>query len=144
MSSSSSFYHTTNPTPADQPSLYEQLATANANLAAVLAEYSTYTDVWNSTINIDWSLAMTHRVTLQGSPTTFTFSNARDGQKLVLELKQDSSGSRLINLPANVRYSQSIGSFLLSTTANKIDKLGFIYNESDDKYDLVAVLYGSS
>lgn len=144
MTSSSSFYHTTNPNPADQPSLYQQLsdATAAAQAAASLAaEFTVYENAWASTLDIDWSRGMTQRVTLSGN-TTFTFRNARDGEKLVLELKQDATGSRTITLPANVRYSLYIPSVVLSTSAGYLDRLGFIYNATDGKYDLVAVAYG--
>lgn len=144
MSNSSSFYNTVNPTPEDQPTLYQQLlaATAAAQSAGNLAkEFTVYTDTWSSSMAINWSIAMTHRVRLAGN-TTFTFSNARDGEKLVLELKQDATGSRTITLPSNVRYSLYVPSVTLSTTAGYIDKLGFIYNATDDKYDLVAVAYG--
>lgn len=144
MSNSSSFYNTTNPTPDEQPTLYQQLldATAAAQSAGNLAkEFTVYNDTWSSGMAINWSTAMTHRVTLAGN-TTFTFSNARDGEKVVLELKQDATGSRTITLPSNVRYCLYVPSVTLSTAAGYIDKLGFIYNATDDKYDLVAVAYG--
>lgn len=146
---SSSFYFN-NPTPEQTPALYDQLtaATNAANAAAAssnaqLAAYTVVTKTWASTVAINWSDANCQRVTLSG-PTTFTFTGGVDGEKLILELKQDATGSRTITLPSNVRFSTTIPSVLLSTAANKIDKLGFMFNSTDNKYDLVAVTYGFS
>jgi len=148
MGGNSSFYYT-NPTPAVVPGLSAELVaatTAATNAAAAanaqLAAYTVVTDTWSSSVTIDWSLANCHRLTLTGTPTALTFTNGVDGEKLILELKQDSVGSRLVTLPSNVRYSTTIPSILLSTAANRIDKLGFMFNSVDGKYDLVAVSYG--
>lgn len=144
---SSSFYFG-NPTPTQTPALYEAVtnATTAANNAAAaanaqLAAYTVVTKIWASTIAINWNEANCHRITLAGN-TTLTFSGAVDGEKLILELKQDGTGGRQITLPANVRYSTTIPSVTLSSAANRIDKLGFMYNATDNKYDLVAVTYG--
>lgn len=146
---SSSFYYN-NPTPEQTPALYDAVTaatTAATNAAAAaneqLAAYTVVTKTWASTVAINWNDANCQRVTL-GGPTTFTFTGAVDGEKLILEIKQDATGSRTITLPASVRYSTSIPGVALSTTANKIDKLGFMYNATDNKYDLVAVTYGFS
>lgn len=81
------------------------------------------------------------RVTLTQS-TTFTFAGAVDGQKIILELTQDNSGNRSVVWPASVAYPTQISSIVLSTGANKRDRVGFIYNSASGKYDLVAVTTG--
>lgn len=146
---SSSFYNPTNPTPDTQPSLVEaaQEATAAANAAAAaaneqLAAYTVEELTWASAIEVDWDAANCQRITLSGSPTSISFIGGADGEKLVLELTQDSTGNRLVSLPSNVRYSSSIPSVVLSSTANYMDRLGFMFNEATGKYDLVAVAYG--
>jgi hypothetical protein len=146
---SSSFYNPSNPTPDTQPSLAEaaQEATAAANAAAAaaneqLAAYTVVNNIWASSVEIDWDEANCHRLTLSGSPTSLSFTGGVDGEKLVLELTQDSSGNRLISLPSSVRYSASIPSVVLSSTPNYMDRLGFMFNEATGKYDLVAVAYG--
>lgn len=148
MGTSSSFFSVSNPSPTETANLNTQItaATNAANSAtaasnALLNEYTVYTNTWASTVTIDWSLALTHRITLAG-PTTLTFTGGRNGAKYVLEIKQDATGSRSLTLPAKVRYGTYIPNVDLSTTPNKTDKLGFIYNQADDKYDLVAVAYG--
>jgi hypothetical protein len=147
MGGNSSFYYT-NPTPEVVQGLSAQLVAAtNAATAATaaannqLAAYTVVTKPWASTVAINWNDANCQRVTLGGS-TTFTFTGGVDGEKLILELKQDATGSRLITLPSNVRFSSTIPSILLSTDAGRIDKLGFMFNSTDSKYDLVAVSYG--
>ena len=140
MAGNSSFFYT-NPTPEQTPGLLAELNTAIADTTALLSEYTAVTKTWASTVNIDWSDALTQRITLGGN-TTFTFSNARDGGKYVLEITQDSTGNRIFTLPSNVRYGTYIPSVSPTITANKTDKIGFIYNSTANKYDLVAVAYG--
>lgn len=149
MGGNSSFYYT-NPTPEVVQGLSAELnaATTAANNAtaaanAQLAAYTVTTKTWASTVAINWDDANCQRVTLAGN-TTLTFTGGVDGEKLILELKQDSTGSRLVTLPASVRFGSIIPAVVLSTGANKIDKLGFMYNATDGKYDLVAVAYGFS
>lgn len=145
---SSSFYYN-NPSPEQTPALYDAVtnATTAANTAAAaanaqLAAYTVVTKTWASNIAINWNDANCQRVTLGGEWTTFTFTGAVDGEKLILELKQDATGGRAINLPANVRFSTTIPGVSLSGGGNRIDKLGFMYNATDNKYDIVAVTYG--
>lgn len=96
---------------------------------------------WAGTVAINWSTADLVRITLQGT-TTLTFSGASDGQKLMLELMQDVNGNRAVTFPASVRYSATIPDITLSTTAYKLDRLGFIYNAAAGTYDLVAMAIG--
>ena len=144
---SSSFYFN-NPTPEQTPALYESVtaATAAANAAAAasneqLAAYTVVTKTWASTVAINWNDANCQRITLGGN-TTLTFTGGVDGEKLILELKQDATGGRQITLPANVRFSATIPGVSLSDGGGYIDKIGFMYNAVDNKYDLVAITYG--
>jgi hypothetical protein len=148
MSTSSSFFSVSNPSPTATENLVAQVNSAtnaaNAATAAtneLLDEYTVYTNTWASSVTIDWSKALTHRITLSG-PTTFTFTGGRNGAKYVLEITQDASGSQTYTLPAKVRYGTYIPNVDITSTPNKTDKLGFIYDSTADKYDLVAVAYG--
>jgi hypothetical protein len=145
---SSSFYKVVNPTPDATQSLIDAAnsATAAANAAAAaaneqLAAYTVYSDTWASSVAINWDLANCHRLTLAGV-TALSFSGGVDGEKLVLELTQDATGGRTITLPATVRLSSNIPVVTLSTTPGYMDKLGFMFNQAANKYDLVAVIYG--
>jgi hypothetical protein len=74
--------------------------------------------------------------------TSSTFTGAVDGQKLILEIIQDATGSRTFAFPSSVRYGTDITAITLTTTASKTDRIGFIYNSSAAKYDVVAVIKG--
>lgn len=144
---SSSFYYN-NPTPEQTVALSGQITaavTAANNAAAAanaqLAAYTVVTKTWASTVAINWDDANCQRITLAGN-TTLTFTGGVDGEKLILELKQDATGGRQITLPSNVRYSVTIPGVTLSGGGNRIDKLGFMFNATDNKYDLVAITYG--
>lgn len=139
MPSSSFFYN--NPTPEQTPALYDAVTQATTATNNLLNEYTVVTKAWASSVTIDWSQALTQRITLAG-PTVFTFTGGRNGAKYVLEITQDATGSRTYTLPAKVRFGTYIPSVDITSTPNKTDKLGFIYNSTADKYDLVAVAYG--
>jgi hypothetical protein len=59
------------------------------------------------------------------------------GQKLILRLKQDATGSRTITWGAIYRFSGGSAPTLTSTAA-KTDYLGFEYNAADSKWDCIA------
>lgn len=97
---------------------------------------------WSSNMTINWKEQDLVRITLGGPTTTFTFSGAADGQKLILELTQDGTGGRTIQLPASVDLGTTIPSVTLSTAAGARDRLGFIFHAPSGRYDLVAAAYG--
>ena len=142
MSSSSSFYKVVNPTPDTQPALYQELATATNALNADLAAYTVVNDTWAANVTINWDLANLHRITLTGSTCNLLFTGGKDGEKLTLEVTQDATGNRTAVFPSNVRYSTLLPAITLTTTPNRMDKLGFMYNAATNTYDLVAFVYG--
>lgn len=92
------------------------------------------TITYSGTPTIDWSQGKTAYITLGGNPT-FTFTGGVSGERYLLVLKQDGTGSRTITLPASVRTGD-IGTPTLTTTAGAVDYIGFVYNGIDSKYDL--------
>jgi hypothetical protein len=82
------------------------------------------------------------RLTLNSSVTTLTITGALDGQKVILEVIQDSTGSRTVTWPSNVRFGTDITSVTLTTTPSKTDRIGLIYNSAATKYDVVAYIKG--
>lgn len=96
---------------------------------------------YGATIAVDWSLCDIARVTLTGNPT-FTFAGAVDGQSCILEITQDGTGSRTVTFPTSVRWSTDLPLPTLTTTASKMDRIGFLYNGSASKYDGIAVVKG--
>ena len=99
------------------------------------------TPSYSANTTIDWSLGCTARITLTGN-IVITNSGAVDGQKLMLELKQDGTGSRTVSFTSETRFGTDITSITLTTTAGKIDRIGLIYNATDLKYDVVAFVRG--
>ncbi|TXI24266.1 MAG: hypothetical protein E6Q61_05360 [Nitrosomonas sp.] len=99
-----------------------------------------HAESYSSSITADFSRGSTIKITLAGNPT-ITLTGAKDKQKCILELTQDATGSRTITL-INHRFGSDLTAITLSTGANLTDKIGFIYDATADKYDVVALLRG--
>ena len=79
------------------------------------------------------------KVTLGGNRTMAAPSGTPvAGQKLILRLKQDGTGTRTITWNSIYRFAAGTAP-TLTTAINKTDYLGFIYNADDTKWDCVAV-----
>lgn len=90
-------------------------------------------------ITIDWSLYDEVRLTLVGD-VVLTFSGALDGQGCIIKLKQDSFGDHSVTLPANIRYSIDMRSYSMTAGAYKVDRVGFMYDADDTKYDFISTV----
>ncbi len=99
----------------------------------------TYTYAATLTINLDAGDVVD--ITLGGNPT-INFSGGADGDKLLLRLKQDGTGSRVVTWGTGVRFGTDVVSPTLTTTANLTDVIGVVYNAAAAKYDVVAVAKG--
>jgi hypothetical protein len=99
------------------------------------------TPTYSASLTLNWAVADVIRVTLTGN-ITITNSGAVDGQKCVLELLQDGTGSRTVAFTGETRYGTSIPSFTATTTASKLDRVGFIYTGVTSKYDVLAISKG--
>lgn len=69
-------------------------------------------------------------------------SNPVDGQKIIFQVTQDASGSRLVTYNAAYEFGTGLASPTLSIAANAIDVLGFIYNAAKAKWLFVAFVAG--
>lgn len=94
-----------------------------------------------STLTINLDVGDVVDVTLTGNPT-INFAGGADGDKLVLRLKQDGTGSRTVTWGSMVRFGTDVTSPTLTTTASKTDMIGVVYNAAASKYDVVAVAKG--
>lgn len=118
------------------------VATARANLGAQarIPLVVAMTDGATITPNCDTTDVGT--VTLGGSRTMAAPSGTpSNGQKLVLRLRQDATGSRLITWNSAYRFAGGAPP-TLTTTAAKTDYVGFVYNGTDSKWDCLAVKLG--
>jgi len=77
-------------------------------------------------------------VTLGGDRTLLNPKNLRDGQRIIFEIIQDGTGSRLLTLDSKFAYGATIASITLSTTADLRDFIGCVYNAIEDKLYIVA------
>jgi hypothetical protein len=111
------------------------------NLPSFKAIPRTTSPAYTANLTVDWAVADVIRVTLTGN-ITITNSGAVDGQKCILELLQDATGSRTVAFTGETRFGASVASFTATTTASKLDRLGFIYTGVTSKYDVLAISKG--
>lgn len=114
-------------------------AAAQAGAKPYIPEVKTV--AYAASITADFVDADVIRITLAGNPT-ITLAGATDGQKCVLELKQDGTGGHTVTWSANVRYGTDLPSITLSTAGGALDRVGLIYNAAAAKYDVVALSRG--
>ena len=81
------------------------------------------------------------RCTLTGN-VTVNISGGTDGQRFIIELIQDGTGSRTVTLSSDFAFGSDITSFTATTTASKTDMIGCIYNSSASKARVIAVAKG--
>lgn len=77
-------------------------------------------------------------VTLGGDRTLANPRNLRDGQKIIFEIIQDGTGSRLLTLDSKFTFGATLTSITLSTAPGAHDFIGCKYNLKDDKLFVVA------
>lgn len=93
----------------------------------------------SGSVNIDWGQYDEVRFTLTGN-ASFTFTNAFDGQGCIMKLKQDGVGGHSITLPGNIRYSVDMRTYSMTAGAGCIDRIGFMYDNDDGKYDFISTV----
>lgn len=90
----------------------------------------------SGTYTVDWTKGHLTRITLDGN-ITFTFSNPHDGQKHIIQIKQDATGAHTATWPATVRWPAGTAPTLTATSGG-IDYIDFMYDDTDGKYDGLA------
>ena len=91
-----------------------------------------------STITFDLDSSNTHSVTLGGN-RTLALSNVSVGQKFIIRLTQDGTGSRTVTFFSTIKWAGGVAP-TLTTTANKTDVFGFICTSANN-YDGFVVGY---
>ena len=113
--------------------------TANNEIAAFPQAKKAITPTWASNMEIDLLGGRVNlvRITLLGN-TTFSFINAVDDQKFILELTQGSGGNKTYTpWPGNVTINPALSrSFVPSTQEGLMDMIGFVYHV--DTFHIVA------
>lgn len=93
--------------------------------------YGTITDqgsISSGTTTLNWGTTNKHKVTLTGSSATIAHTGQTAGQTLLLQVAQDGTGSRTVSW-SGVTWAGGVAP-TLTTTASKIDLIGFFYNGS--------------
>ena len=88
-----------------------------------------------STVTFDLNVANTHTVTL-GDNRTLAISNETAGQKFIINLVQDGTGSRTVTWFSTIKWAGGSAP-TLTTTADKADSFGFLCTGSDAYYGFV-------
>jgi hypothetical protein len=94
------------------------------------------------TVALDASLSDTFTLVADQSFTLSNPTNPTDGQRIVVRIKQDGTGSRLITFDTKWRFGTDITAVVLSVAANAVDYIGAYYNATDDMWDILAVAKG--
>ena len=97
--------------------------------------YTNITDSGNitSSVTLDLDQSNFHQVTLSGNPITINVANADIGQRFIIRLKQDNTGSRTVNWFSTISWPGG-GPPTLSTSTGVADLLGFVATASNE-YD---------
>lgn len=91
------------------------------------AEYDNGNSSTSDTIN--WRIGNKQKSTLTGN-CTFTFTEPAGACSLILKLVQDSTGSRTVTWPSDVKWPNNTAP-TLTTTASAIDLISFYYDGTD-------------
>lgn len=89
-----------------------------------------------------WSTANIYDITLTENITSVTHSAGVEGQEYILRIKQHASAAKTVVLAGKTRYSNDQTTYAMTQDVGAYDILTFIYNSTDDKYDLVDVQKG--
>lgn len=100
-------------------------------------KYTTLADVWRYTsggynviadgvTTIDLSLGSLFSILLEEATTTITFSNITEGQRFIIKLTQDGSGSRALAYTGSVTVNFIGLAGTIATGAGQKTALGFI------------------
>jgi hypothetical protein len=95
-----------------------------------------------ATVTIDASTGFYFTLVPTASFTLANPLNPTHGQKIIVRIKQDGVGGRVITYGAAWSFGSDISSAVLSTGANKVDYIGAIYDSVDAKWNVVAFVRG--
>lgn len=110
-------------------------AALRCSLPGLVTRPFTLTD--GTTITIDASRGSAHRVTLAGSRTMAAPLNPTDGQRLIISVIQDATGSRTLTWNAVFAFGTTVTN-ALTATAGKRDIIEFMYDLVANKWYAVS------
>ena len=99
-----------------------------------------YSPSWSATLNLDGNSRSYIKVTVTGATTINMINGGSDGQMLKLAIKQDSNGSRAITLGTGFLFGTDITEYINTSTPNKTDYIGLIYDSGT--WRIIAIAQG--
>jgi len=106
---------------------------ATITSSAITPDNNTYSQI---NVTVDAGLLTSNTLTINAPSGT-----ANDGQKLIIRIKNTSASAIAMILSLNSIYQKG-ATTVNNVTATKTDYLGFIYNATNTKWDLVAYIQG--
>lgn len=100
-----------------------------------------HVQVYSPTMTLDCSLYDVFDINLTGN-ATINFTGGQDGQKILVRVRQGTSGNHSVAWGSRVIYGDDILSIPLSTVATKMDLVAFVYRAADDGYFAAAYIRG--
>jgi len=100
---------------------------------AIVTVPKTYTPDPAGTSTLDLSLGNQHDITMPAGNITIAISNATVGQKFIVTITQDATGSRTVTWFTTIKWTDG-SEPTLTTTGSKRDTFGFIVT-GEDTYD---------
>jgi hypothetical protein len=116
------------------------LASTTVETGAVAPDVVFLTDA--QTIAVDASQGNDFRVTLSQTRTMGNPTNPSDGQQIVFQITQGTSGASGITWGSSFEFSSGLPQPTLSTTSGETDLLGFVYNAAIGKWLLFLFVNG--
>lgn len=96
-----------------------------------------------ATITPDASMSNFFTVTLAGAPRTLAAPiNGVNGEKIIIRISQDATGSRKIGTAVGIKYGTDVPSFDATTTAGNKDYLVMVCNSNTASWDMVGISKG--
>jgi hypothetical protein len=92
-------------------------------------------------VTVNWALGHIVDIILDQN-VIFTFTGATDGYRLIMRVEQNGTGGWEVTWPATVRFGTDLTSMIVTATASKGDRCGWIYDSTATKYDAVSHMRG--
>lgn len=80
-------------------------------------------------------------LTLTGN-VALTFPTGKPNQMLILRVRQDVTGGHTLSFTSGVSFSSDLPSPVISSAAEAVDYLGFIYSEADESWHYISEVKG--
>lgn len=95
-----------------------------------------------ATLTFDASAGNIFTVTIADNRTLGVPTNPTNGKKIIIRVKQDASGNRVLSYDSVWNFGQDLFGISNSLSANAVDYIGAVYNSGSSKWDIIAFSRG--